>query len=154
MTQNYDSLTERFDAALHLLRQHLGPQFIVRGQFDLTPGQVYMLYMIAKKSTCTMSCLAQELEVAPSAITVMLDRLSEQKLVLRKRDQKDRRVVLVELTSTGEEKLNHVLVARKQFMHDCLQQLDTEELEASVAGLEKLAIIVQNGSSQSIREEV
>ena len=98
MHKNLDSLTERFDKSLHVLMQHLGPQLISRTQLDLTPGQVFMLHLIRNESLCSVSKLAEKMEVAPSAITVMLDRLENHGFVSRKRDTSDRRVVIIELT--------------------------------------------------------
>lgn len=141
MNQNIDSLTERFDKALFVFMQNLGPQLINRAQLGLTPGQVFMLHFIRQDTQCTVSKLAEKMEVAPSAITVMLDRLENHGFVSRNRDKVDRRVVIVELTDAGERKLNHVLDVRKQIIERCFAQVDSDELAIFMRTLETLSSV-------------
>jgi DNA-binding MarR family transcriptional regulator len=143
MHKNLDSLTERFDTSLHVLMQNLGPQLISRTQLDLTPGQVFMLHLIQNKSLCSVSKLAEKMEVAPSAITVMLDRLENHGFVSRTRDTSDRRVVIIELTDAGERELDHVLKVRKTIMQHCFKQMNANEVVSFIEGLEKLSSISQ-----------
>ena len=72
--------------------------------FDLTPRQVFMLNFIRKKGETTSSQLAELLEVNSSAITVMLDRLEKNEFIERERSKKDRRVVVISLSSLGRRK--------------------------------------------------
>jgi MarR family transcriptional regulator, organic hydroperoxide resistance regulator len=141
MSKNIDMLTERFDAALFVMMQNLGPQLIIRTQLDLTPGQVFMLHFIQQKNQCSVSKLADKMEVNPSAITVMLDRLENHGFVARARDKNDRRVVIAQLTEAGEEALNRVLNVRKQIVQHCLTQIEPDELDSFVQTLEQLATI-------------
>lgn len=143
MDQDIDSLTERFDKSLLLLKQNLGQNLFNRAQLGLTPGQVFMLSFIQKKGQCSVTKLAEKLEVAPSAITVMLDRLESHGFVSRTRDKSDRRVVIIELTDAGVEKLNYVLEKRKQIMQQCFKEMESDELDSFIQSLEKLASIVQ-----------
>lgn len=139
MFKSIDVLTERFDAALFGMMQNLGPQFIIRARFGLTPGQVFLLHFIQQENQCNVSKLADKMEVNPSAITVMLDRLENHGFVVRLRDANDRRVVITHLTEAGEDTLNKVLKARKQILQHCLEQVHPDELDVFVQTLEKLA---------------
>ena len=141
MSNHIESLTERFDTALYIMMQNLGPQLIHRAQLGLTPGQVFMLHFIRKERQCRVSTLAEKVEVNPSAITVMLDRLEHRGFVRRTRDTGDRRVVLIQITDDGEESLNKVLHVRSQIMQHCLMQLRPDELDSFVQTLEKLATV-------------
>lgn len=139
MSQNIDLLTGRFDKALMVMRQNLGPQVIQHAHSGLTPAQVFMLHFIRQGEHCSVSKLADKMEVNPSAITVMLDRLVNHGFVVRERDQHDRRVVLIHLTKAGEEALSQVTKVRKEIMQHCLRQITVDELETVVLILEKLA---------------
>ncbi|QSO46579.1 MarR family winged helix-turn-helix transcriptional regulator [Alicyclobacillus mengziensis] len=150
MGQDIDALTNRFDQSLVILMQNLGPQLIVRTQVGLTPGQVFMLHFIRQESKCSVSNLAEKMEVAPSAITVMLDRLENHGFVRRTRDKADRRVVLIELTALGEQRLSEVLHLRNQVIKHCLTQMGLNELDSFIRGLEKLASIAQTTDLQAI----
>jgi DNA-binding MarR family transcriptional regulator len=79
------------------------------------------------------------MDVTPSAITVMLDRLVQSKLVSRYHDEKDRRFVLVRLTQLGHDSLTKVDQIRKENLSLALSSLDVNELKAYVETYEKLA---------------
>lgn len=153
MAPNIDAVTERFDKALRVLIRSFGPQLIQRIQLGLTPGQVFMLHFIQQENHCSVSKLAEKMEVAPSAITVMLDRLENHGFVSRTRDQADRRVVVVELTDAGRETLKKVKEKRKQIMQDCLTQIDLKELTAIAQSLEKIASIAETMEMKSNSQE-
>lgn len=136
--------TDRFEQSLRVLAKSLGPDLITRIHAGLTPGQVFLLFVIEKNDDhCTVSRLAEMLEVAPSAVTVMLDRLENHGYVSRVRESTDRRVVVTALTDLGRETLSHVLSVRKRVMNLCLRQLDAGQLESFMRTLEALAAIVQ-----------
>jgi DNA-binding MarR family transcriptional regulator len=150
MQQDLDLLTKRFDTSLVVLMQNLGPQLINHAQLGLTPGQVFMLHLIRKVQPCSVSKLSEKMEVAPSAITVMLDRLETHEFVSRTRDQADRRVVIIKLTEAGEEKLDQVLAVRKKIIQYCFSQMEPTELEPFIQSLEKLSSIAQTMDIQKI----
>ena len=139
MNLNLDLLAERFDKSM----KNLGPQLTNRTRLGLTPGQVYMLHFIRKESQCNVSLLAEKMEVAPSAISVMLDRLENQGLVSRTRNKADRRVVIIQLTEEGKNKLNQVLEVRKKILQHCFKQMEPDHLNAFIETLEQLSSIVQ-----------
>jgi len=144
MQTEIDILTERFDASLFVTIQNLGPHLISRAQLSLTPGQVFMLHFIRQVNQanhCTVSKLAEKMEVNPSAITVMMDRLENHEFIVRLRSQKDRRIVTVQLTELGNQALDQVLSVRKEVMQHCLKQLSAAELSSFVETLEKLSKI-------------
>lgn len=136
-----DNWVDRFDAALRSVAQHLGANIVMQAPFDLTPGQVFLLHLIEKEERCTVSRLAEKMEVKPSAITVMLDRLENRHYIERFRDQQDRRVVIVRLTETGSDVLKKIWNLRKRVVGYCLQQLDGKELTVFIQAFEKLARI-------------
>ena len=70
-------------------------------KLDLTPPQFYVLATIGYAGTLPFGEIGAKMMVTVSNLTGIVDRLEEKKLVLRKRDQKDRRVVHVLLTEKG-----------------------------------------------------
>jgi len=141
MQQESKVQVERFQKALQTMMQNLGPRVIAQAQVGLTLPQAYMLHFIQKTNHCTVSQLAEKMEVKPSAITVMLDRLEHHGFVLRARDPKDRRLVRVELTSEGTQILGKVLEIKQNVVHRCLLQVPVEELVSFLDTFEKLAEI-------------
>ncbi len=141
MHEQVQSAAERFDAALFVTMQNLGPQLISRAQQALTPGQVFMLHFISKEQPCSVSKLAEKMEVNPSAITVMLDRLESNGFVVRVRDTADRRVVNVQLTKDGVTELADVMKVRTRITQHCLSQIEPDQLEGFLQIFEQLARI-------------
>ncbi len=153
MPQNIEDYTARFDEALFVTMQNLGPQLIKRAHLELTPGQVFMLHLIQQEGQCSQSKLAEHMEVSPSAITIMLDRLENHGYVERKRDSNDRRVVMSELTSTGTETLLRVMRVRQRLVQHCLSKLPAEELDRFINTLEQLADISAAMEIEKILEQ-
>jgi len=67
----------------------------------LTPPQFYVLATIGYAGGLPFGEIGAKMMVTVSNLTGIVDRLEEKKLVVRKRDDKDRRVVHVILTEKG-----------------------------------------------------
>ncbi|MNW01815.1 putative HTH-type transcriptional regulator YusO [compost metagenome] len=79
------------------------------------------------------------MEVKPSAVTVMIDRMERAGYVVRRDDPADRRSILVELTASGEEMLAQAVSLRNELIHDYFSRLEPEERVVLTKLLEKLA---------------
>ncbi len=67
----------------------------------LTPPQFYVLATIGYAGRLPFNEIGAKMMVTVSNLTGIVDRLEEKKLVTRKRDEEDRRVVYVVLTEKG-----------------------------------------------------
>src|SRR5207342_2364780 len=67
----------------------------------LTPPQFYVLATIGYAGGLPFGEIGAKMMVTVSNLTGIVDRLEEKKLVVRKRDERDRRVVHVVLTDKG-----------------------------------------------------
>ena len=70
-------------------------------KLGVTPPQFYVLATIGYAGGLPFGEIGAKMMVTVSNLTGIVDRLEEKKLVLRKRDEKDRRVVHVILTEKG-----------------------------------------------------
>ncbi|GAA0355566.1 MarR family winged helix-turn-helix transcriptional regulator [Bacillus horti] len=110
---------------------------------ELTLEQNYALRYLSGKEQCTVSELAVELHVKPSAVTAQMNRLVARGYVNRLRDEKDRRVVYLSLSEKGlaifkesEEKMNEMI---KPY----LEQISEDELKQFILTYEKLEEIIR-----------
>jgi len=102
---------EEMDAWQALLHAH--QQIVRRLDAELREGHglgmseydVLLRLARAEGRTLRMSDLAERVMFSPSGLTRVVDRLSEEGLVARRRDSADARVVLAELTAEGRERL-------------------------------------------------
>ena len=70
-------------------------------KLGLTPPQFYVLATIGYAGGLPFGEIGAKMMVTVSNLTGIVDRLEEKKLVVRKRDENDRRVVHVVLTERG-----------------------------------------------------
>ncbi|NHN32435.1 MarR family winged helix-turn-helix transcriptional regulator [Paenibacillus agricola] len=134
-----ENQTERFETALWTIVRRLGPELTSHTELKLTGQQFIMLHFISKKGPCKVTDLAARMEVKPSAITVMIDRLIAQEVVRRRHDDKDRRVVLIDITDRGHDVLQQLQQLRRQIIGNYLNELDAEKLDIFLDILEQIA---------------
>jgi DNA-binding MarR family transcriptional regulator len=105
--------------------------------YNLTLGRFHVLRVIIESQPVSMGDIHNELHMANSTVTVIVDYLHEAGLVKRKRDTEDRRVVLLEITEKGRKIMESLLEKRQDFMKEAL--LDMEDSAEELAQLlEKL----------------
>jgi DNA-binding MarR family transcriptional regulator len=97
------------------------------------------LSIISSEKNITVSRLAEKMEVKPSAITVMLDRLVNNGYAERIHDSKDRRVVLVQCTDKGAEALQRIKGDVEALLKHYLKEMDIAEMLRFVQTFEKIA---------------
>ena len=86
------------------------------------------LFAIYAAHTCRMSELAEATQQSAGTLTGIVDRLIDDELVERVRDEDDRRVVQVTLTSNGINRLAKVEAARHEDMTHILKHFSDEQL--------------------------
>ena len=105
--------------------------------YNLTLGRFHVLRVIIESQPVIMGEIHEELHMANSTVTVIVDYLHEAGLVKRKRDTEDRRVVLLEMTDKGRDIMESLLEKRQDFMKKAL--LDMQDSAEELAQLlEKL----------------
>ncbi|MEB3102540.1 MarR family winged helix-turn-helix transcriptional regulator [Ferviditalea candida] len=150
MDQDLEKYIQRFLSANESLRRKIGIEhrsLMEKNGTGMTRPQFFMLHIIKEHGPCKITQLAERLEVKPSAITVMIDRLVLSKLVMRTQDPNDRRVVLVELTEEGENELEKARDFSKQIISRYFSRLDSDELAQFVHTFEKIVRISNENST-------
>lgn len=85
---------------------------------DLTEGQLTVLeYLFAKEPELIKpSDLVAFLETTPAAITTLLDRMERNELIVRERDEQDRRIVWLRVTEKGKAQGERGMAVRNEFI--------------------------------------
>jgi DNA-binding MarR family transcriptional regulator len=112
--------------------QHAASIWIGSG---LTVTQLKSLFLIADKGRTNFRGLAEALEVTPSNVTRIIDRLVEQGLVSRTENPEDRREQVLQATDKGRSLLNSIKETGMKHMTQILNLLSLEELTALSVGL-------------------
>ncbi|QDU04629.1 HTH-type transcriptional regulator MgrA [Gimesia chilikensis] len=108
------------------LQNRLGKMF---REYGLTSSQYNVLRILRGegKPLPSLEIASRMVQVVP-AITGLIDRLEKQGLVRRKRCQKDRRVVYVEITSEGKDLLDEMDAPLSALHGELLGHLAEDEL--------------------------
>jgi DNA-binding MarR family transcriptional regulator len=134
---------DRIQKSLQIVIHKMQPKLLESmNALGVTTTQLFVLGLIKKQGSCKVTQLAEMMDVKPSAVTLLVDRLEENGLVLREHDKKDRRVVNISLTEHGDEKLKKVMEERKAIAGRYLSHLTEEELLVMATLTEKLAQVV------------
>ena len=106
---------------------------------DVSLPQYRMLVLLAGRGQQRVGDLAAALAVNPSSATRMVDRLARAGLIRRRRDQHDRRSLLVTLTPAGHDVVGEVTRRRRADVEDLLRALPAERHASVVEALRALA---------------
>lgn len=142
------TLASRFQRSVTQLNRLFGSEIMERLGQQVTGTQMYMLHYIRESGKCRLTELAEKLDVKPSAVTVMIDRLQKAGYVLRSNDTADRRVIFVELTEDGCDMLKKAQQIREDIIGSYLSQFDAEEARIATEVLEKMVILAQQSPSK------
>ncbi len=104
----------------------------------LTMTQLRVLFHLRVDEGLTAGCLADRLDVSPSALTRIMDRLVRNSLVRREAGGDDRRVVLHYLTDRGRQTIEEIERSARASMYRWFGQLEPHQLERLVLALRDL----------------
>jgi DNA-binding MarR family transcriptional regulator len=109
-------------------------------KLDLTPPQFYVLATIGYAGGLPFGEIGAKMMVTVSNLTGIVDRLEEKKLVTRKRDDYDRRVVHVLLTERGSKLYKNTIPLFEKSISQIFSALDRREQKELSALLRKLNV--------------
>lgn len=107
----------------------------------ITPSMLATLSSVERHGPLTMSELCAVEQVQPPSMTRIVAALAEAELVTRTTDEDDRRVVRVEVSSSGRRLLERARRRKEAYLAKALRGLEPgeiETLEAAAAILERL----------------
>ncbi len=100
----------------------------------LSMSQIGALFRI-HRGTKGVSDLGDDLDITKAAASQMLERLVQQKLILRTEDPHDRRSKHIVLTEKGCRTLRESMDARQEWLNDLAITLSTSEKEQIISAL-------------------
>jgi len=109
-----------------------------RGQNELPPHEAIVVDMIGKYPRITMSELAKACSTLPNTLTGVIDRLVRRGFVRRRRDERDRRIVNVELTDLGKEAVEMTQEFLRGYAEMLLNRLAEDERDELIHLLQRI----------------
>lgn len=137
----WQTIFGRYEAASFTVNKRFGSLVKEKIQEVLTNEQQMTLSYIKRFDSCTTTELAEAFCVNKSAITAIVTRLTEKGYIRRNRDQKDRRIVYLELTEEGEKVFQWADEKVFEVVSPYLKVFSEEEIETFLNLFEKLAAV-------------
>ncbi|MFB4165412.1 MarR family winged helix-turn-helix transcriptional regulator [Alteribacillus sp. JSM 102045] len=101
----------------------------ILNQFPITPPQFVALQWLQEDGDMTIGELSNKMYLACSTTTDLVDRMENNQLVERIKDEKDRRVVQIHLLEKGESIIREVVKERQNYLQNVLCHFTAEEVE-------------------------
>lgn len=111
---------------------------------NITIPQFQALQILIHNDSMTIGELSQKMALACSTITDLVDRMEKTELVIRRKSEKDKRVVIVDVLPKGHEILEKVLKKRRAYLKGKMSSYDLENIEILRHELETLYEAIGN----------
>lgn len=133
-------LEETFLALRRLMAAMRGRFHAALAEHELTFPQWIVLKSLDRRGSLPARELADVCGVTPANITGIVDRLVEADLVTRTRSEDDRRVVFMDLTPLGKEKVRAVIGIAERSLSSLFEGWNDKELAAFRSSLARLSL--------------
>ena len=132
------------DAVLAELLAHT-PQSAMRAMRRRHGGAIslvhlHVLHVIEHEGQQSMRSLAEAIGASQASTTGIVDRMERRGLLRRERDDRDRRVVRVELTEDGRTLLSGFATERREALASLLDELSDDDLDGFLRGARALRL--------------
>lgn len=95
----------------------------------LSQGQLHALGFLYKRGPLPMSVLAAEMKISKQHLTSLIGKLIDNDMVIRIKDEQDRRIVVIEITEVGKRSVEEVRIKVKKVITEKLAILPDEDLQ-------------------------
>lgn len=141
---------KKWDNVIEIERHLRKVDYIIRrkgreilSDFNITAPQFIALQILMSQGELTIGELSQKMSLACSTITDLIDRMEKNKLVVRKRDNNDKRVVRIEVLPLGYELVHKVVEKRRKFLAGKLEGFEEKEMIFLKESLQSLYIAMK-----------
>ncbi|MBM7578870.1 MarR family winged helix-turn-helix transcriptional regulator [Jeotgalibacillus terrae] len=110
----------------------------ILSQYTITPPQFVALQWLFEAGDMTIGELSNKMYLACSTTTDLIDRMERSNLVVRVKDEHDRRVVRIHLLEEGERIIEEVIKKRQHDLSDVLSGFTEDEVTSLAKALNKL----------------
>lgn len=140
------------DILVNLINEiwELEEKAIITEEFkDLTNNDMHVIEAIGIGEGNNMSSIAKKLNITVGSLTTAMNSLVNKAYVMRKRSEKDRRVVYVKLTEKGVRAYRHHEDYHRQMTEAILAKLKEDEIPVLMKTLDGLSEFFRGYSQKS-----
>jgi DNA-binding MarR family transcriptional regulator len=137
------AITEIMQSLRRIFKAIQDYSYDVSDKFGTTGPQLWALKTISQNESLPLGELGRRMYLHPSTITGLIDRLEKKGLVERERDQTDRRVIKLALTSKGKGLVKRAPNPIQGKMIYGLRKLRRKELNSIHHSVQKLVEVME-----------
>jgi len=119
-------------------------------ELGLTLTQLRVLFVLRAEDGASASVLAERLNVTPSTLTRIVDRLVGQGLVRRETDDNDRRLVRHYLSANGASTVEELERGGRARMNEVMDRLSDAQMERLALALDDFASALEAQEAEEI----
>ena len=113
-------------------------------RYGVTPTQLSVLKLLHEIGDLSLGTLSKEIRAHNSTVTAIVDRMEASGLVERARNDEDRRVWIIRLTTAGRKVAERARVSPWDLLRQALAELSAADQEKLTALMRKVALNVQS----------
>lgn len=119
----------------------------ILNDINITDPQFIALQHLINDQELTIGELSQKMSLACSTITDLIDRMEKSELVIRERDEQDKRVVRLKAQPKGHDIVRQVLEKRREYLSEKLSGLSEKDKDFLLKGLKYLyEVMIDEGT--------
>lgn len=154
MDDNNNSLEEAFHLLAGILVRSDPSRLEAWAGVGLTMTQLRVLFLVREHEGASARMLAESLNVTPSTLTRIMDRLVRNRLVQRRLDEGDRRLVRHHLTPSALDMVSELERTGRERMYRIFRHMAPDQLKRLISGLRDLAAAAEVAESAGQTEKV
>jgi DNA-binding MarR family transcriptional regulator len=143
--ENLQRLAQAFLPIMHIVHQ-MALDVVRLTNFSLAQYRVLML--VYRQDSMSITQLKEYLHIAQSTASEMIERLVQQKTLLRENDPQDRRITLIRLTPRTRRFLQDHLASISNIYNKILDPLNPDEQLRLVEGFETILALLEKSHPQ------
>lgn len=117
---------------------------VIQREFNIPLSHVQVMAMLKDNGSMNVSEISRRLGIAKPNITPLIDRLIEEKYVERHRDEKDRRMVNINICPEGEAILESIREKMRTLVGKWAAELSANDLRELNVSLETIHRVLGN----------
>nr|WP_243864302.1 MarR family transcriptional regulator [Paenibacillus castaneae] len=130
---------KRLDESFRQVRRLINSEWNTHNVHGLGMTHGRMLTILANTGPQKASALAEQLLITSGGVTGIADRLIELGYIKRERGDKDRRVVMLDITEEGMKNVELIETVRKELMLKLFRGMSAAEMEKGLSIFERMS---------------
>lgn len=139
----------RLDESFRQVRRQINAEWNTYNVHGLGMSHGRMLTILSQAGPQKASALAEQLLITSGGVTGIADRLIELGYVKRERSEKDRRVVMLDITESGLEIVKLIETVRLKIMHRLFDGMSIANMEQGLHIFEHMSKNMESNVANS-----